>query len=418
MATSTNGSGIGERARIFTDASAYADFDGWNANATELRDEGAVLLADLPDRTPFWAVLRHAEVMEVERNPDIFTNEPMSTYTPVRPDPWEEREPAAVKTLINMDGDDHRMHRGLISDWFKPGSVKKLNDRIEELSKVYVDRMAEMGGECDFASDIAMHYPLHVILSILGLPESDYERMLRLTQELFGGEDPDFSRGLDDNAMAVILDFVSYFGELTADRRAHPTEDLASVVANATLNGEPLPDLVTFGYYIITATAGHDTTSSAVAGGLWTLLQHPEQLARLQAEPELINNAADEIVRWISPVKHFMRTAQQDYTLGGQDIARGDWLLLSYPSANRDERVFQDPFTFDIARPDADLHLGFGFGRHFCLGAHLARLEIRAFFRELIGRLESIELAGEAKFMHSNLVTGPKTLPVRYRFAS
>jgi cytochrome P450 len=187
------------------------------------------------------------------------------------------------------------------------------------------------------------------------------------------------------------------------------------VIANGEINGTPLEDMDTYGYYLIVATAGHDTTSNAVGGGMEALLEHPEQLTKLMGDPSLIDGAADEIVRWVSPVKHFMRTAQQDYTLaGGQEIAKGDWLLLSYQSANRDERVFADPFTFDVTRADADKHLGFGFGRHYCLGAHLARLEIRALFRELIPRLDSIELAGTAEQTASVLVSGPKRLPVTY----
>jgi len=166
------------------------------------------------------------------------------------------------------------------------------------------------------------------------------------------------------------------------------------------------------------ATAGHDTTSSAIAGGMQALLEHPDQLARLQADPALVDGACDEIVRWVSPVKHFMRSAREDYELAGTPIARGDWLLLSYAAANRDERAFVDPYAFDITRADVDNHLGFGFGRHYCLGAHLARLEIRAFFRELLGRLDTIESAGDAPYVASNLVSGPKRMPVRYSFRS
>jgi cytochrome P450 len=150
---------------------------------------------------------------------------------------------------------------------------------------------------------------------------------------------------------------------------------------------------------------------------LLALLEHPEELAKLQADPSLIEAATDELIRWVSPVKHFMRTAQEDYTLGGTKIAKGDWVLLSYQSANRDETVFDEPFRFDVTRPDAGKHLAFGFGRHYCLGAHLARLEVKALFKELIPRLASIELAGTPSLMHSTLVSGPTHLPVRYRFS-
>jgi cytochrome P450 len=282
--------------------------------------------------------------------------------------------------------------------------------------------MAARGGSCDFASDVAMNYPLRVILDILGLPEDDFPRMLRLTQELFAAQDPDFVRddaegNPEEQMMAVIMDVIAMFTGLNSERRDNPTSDLATVIANGQINGTPLEDMDTYGYYLIVATAGHDTTSNAVAGGMDALLRHPDQLQMLLDDPTLIDNAADEIVRWVSPVKHFMRTAQQDYTLAsGATINKGDWVLLSYQSANRDERVFTDPFTFDVTRSDADKHLGFGFGRHYCLGAHLARLEIRAIFKELVERLDTIDLAGPTELTASVLVNGPKRMPVTYAF--
>jgi len=410
-----------EPGRIFVDAAAYADFDTWHEIAAGLREKTPVLEVVVPGRERFWALTRHADVMEVERHPDAFTNAEASVLVVERPP--ADAPPSAVNTLVQMDGDDHRLHRGLINDWFKPASIRRLTDQIETLARRAVDEMAATGGECDFAVDVAMNFPLRVILSILGLPESDYPRMLRLTQELFGTEDPDFTRVGGDSTtpdfaseagLAVIMDFFAYFAELTASRRASPTPDLASMVANASIAGRPLEDVETFGYYLIVATAGHDTTSSAIAGGMLALLQHPDQLAALRADPGLMANAADEIVRWVSPVKHFMRTAHVPWELSGTAIAPGDWVLLSYQSANRDEAVFADPFRFDVAREDASQSLAFGFGRHYCLGSHLAKLEIRALFAELLARVDQIELAGEPRLMHSTLVSGPKKLPVRF----
>jgi cytochrome P450 len=240
--------------------------------------------------------------------------------------------------------------------------------------------------------------------------------MLKLTQEMFGAEDPDIARAAEDDAMrAVLLDFVHYFTALAADRRAEPTEDLASVIANARIDGQPLADLDTLGHYVIIATAGHDTTSSAIAGGLLALLEHPDQLERLQANPELIDQAADEIIRYVSPVKHFMRNCQEPFTLRGVAFRPGDLLYLSYASANRDEDVFADPMRLDVTRENAASHLAFGFGRHFCLGAHLARMEVRAIFRELLRRVDHIELEGEPKWIHAYFVQGPKSIPIRYR---
>jgi cytochrome P450 len=290
-----------------------------------------------------------------------------------------------------------------------------MQERVAELAKQYVDRMQALGPECDFAKEIATHFPLQVILSILGLPESDYGRMLRLTQELFGAEDPDIGRaGEDANVLAVMMDFFGYFTQLAADRRAHPTDDLASVIANAELNGAPLPDMDVFGFYLIISTAGHDTTSNSLAGGLLGLIEHPDQLALLKDNPDIIENAAHELIRYASPVKHFIRTCQETITIGGTTFQPGDVALLSYASANRDEDVFPDPFKLDLRRENAGSHLAFGFGPHFCLGAHLARMEIRTLFKELVGRLDTVELTAQPTFVQSRLVSGPKTLPVRY----
>jgi cytochrome P450 len=276
--------------------------------------------------------------------------------------------------------------------------------------------MAALGNQCDFARDVAMHFPLQVILSILGLPEDDYPKMLELTQELFGAEDPDIARmGDDPSVMAVLVDFVSYFGALMSERRAEPTDDLASVIANAELDGHPLPDMDALGHYLIIATAGHDTTSNTIAGGLLALMEHPDQLVLLQERPALIDRAADEFIRYASPVKHFMRTCRAPFTIRDVTFQPGDLLYLSYASANRDEQVFADPFRFDVERENAAGHLAFGFGRHFCLGAHLARMEIRSLFAALLGRLEHVELAGDPAWIHSSFVQGPKRVPITYQ---
>jgi cytochrome P450 len=406
-----------ERGRIFIDPAAYQDFDRWHAIAAELRAEGPVHRVELPDRDPFWAVVGLPEIMEIEKNSDIFTNAPDPVMNP-KGRMTEEREESPVNTLIQMDGEEHKAHRALVNEWFKPGEVKKLADQVGVQATRSVDEMQRLGGSCDFAADIAMNYPLRVILDILGLPEEEFPKMLRLTQELFGDGDPDFQRaGEDDQAMAVIMDVITLFTGLNAERRENPTTDLATVIANGQIDGKPLEDMDTYGYYLIVATAGHDTTSNAVAGGMQALLEHKAEWEKLQADPALVDGAADEIVRWVSPVKHFMRTAQQDYTLAsGHTIPKGDWLLLSYQSANRDERVFTEPFRFDVTRPDSDRHLGFGFGRHYCLGAHLARLEIRAIFKELVARLDDIDLAGTTELTASVLVNGPKRMPVTYSF--
>jgi hypothetical protein len=384
----------------------------WHATAARLRREAPISHVALPDYPAFWAVTKHADVMEIGKHPEVFTNAPTPVLGPTADLPDDPAAAPAVNTLIQMDGEVHRNHRNLVGDWFEPGNVKRRAERVEELARHFVDRMQAMGERCDFANDIAVHYPLQVILSILGLPEEDHQRMLRLTQELFGAEDPDIGR-VDASVLEVIMDFVAYFDALARDRRQHPTDDLASVIANGTIDGEPLPDMDVFGFYLIVATAGHDTTSNSIAGGLLALLEHPDQLALLQSDPTLVDNAADELIRHVSPVKPFLRTCREPFTLRDVPFQPGELTLLSYASANRDEEVFDDPFRLDVRRSIASSHLAFGFGRHSCLGAHLARLEVRAIFQELLARIESIELDGEPTFVQARLVSGPKTLPVR-----
>ncbi|HJW42296.1 MAG TPA: cytochrome P450 [Rhizomicrobium sp.] len=374
---------------------------------------------------PFWAVTKHADILEIEKLNDQFHNEPRSVLMNKEaeasfaamwggPDPKTGRV-SPLRTLIDMDGADHRAYRGLTQAWFMPPNLKKLEARVNELAKRYVDHMMEKGPECDFSREVAVYYPLHVIMSIMGVPESDEPKMLQLTQELFGGGDPDMQRKERDPNTNVIADFFAYFNAVTEARRAHPGEDLATVIANGQVNGCPLGPIETASYYIIVATAGHDTTSSCIAGGLRALIENPDQLAKLKAHPELLNNAVDEIIRWVTPVQHFMRTnVGEDYVLRGKTIRSSDALMLFYISGNRDEEVWPDASKFRVDREN-NRHVAFGYGAHLCLGQHLAKMEIRAFFKELLGRLDAIELTGPSKRVQSTFVSGLKTLPVRYK---
>ena len=251
-------------------------------------------------------------------------------------------------------------------------------------------------------------------MSLLGLPEADFPRMRKLTQELFGSDDAEFKRGTTyEDQLPALLDMFEYFNSVTASRREHPTEDLASAIANARIDGQPLSDIDTVSYYLIVATAGHDTTSATISGGLHALIENPDQRERLRENLDLMPLATEEMIRWVTPVKEFMRTAGEDTTVHGVPIAAGESVLLSYVSANRDEDVFDDPFRFDVGR-DPNKHLAFGYGVHFCLGAALARMEVNSIFTELLPRLKSIELAGDPQFVATTFVGGIKHLPVRY----
>ena len=373
-----------------------------------------------PERfEPFWAVAKHADIKEIEREGRVFIHDPRPILAPRELTAFVQQMTGRkhlVRSLVQMDDPDHAKYRSLTQSWFRGENLRRLGPMVERLAAQTVDRLADLGGECDFVKDLAIWYPLRVIMSILGVPEEDEPLMLKLTQELFGGTDPDIQRSFElQDVVQVVRDFEDYFATLTRARRAQPTDDVASLIANAKVDGKPLPDHDANGYYIIIATAGHDTTSSVAAGGLLALLEHPGQLAKLRAEAEtLMPSAVNEMIRWVSPVRHFMRTATEDYALRGETIRQGESVLLWYPAANRDEEVFDAPYEFRADRGDG-AHIAFGFGAHVCLGQHLARLEISALFRELLARTEHLELAGEPRYVQSTFVGGLKSLPIRYR---
>jgi cytochrome P450 len=404
---------LDEATRVFTQPVAYADEARFHAACAQLRRDAPVVRVEAKGFNPFWAVTKHEDVMEVSRQPDRWLNAPRPALGPEIRDAKRATD-MPIRTLVQMDPPDHLQYRHVSAAWFKPRSIARLEDRAAELAKRFVDHMATLGGECDFVTEVAVHYPLYMILSLLGLPEEDFPRMLKLTQEMFGSSDPELKRDTGgDELMATLLDFFEYFQGLIEDRREHPRDDLSSVIANATVDGEEIGALEVIGYYVIIATAGHDTTSSAIAGGMHALVEHPDQLQRLRDDPELVPTAVEEMIRWVSPVKQFMRTATEDYELRGVTIPAGESVLLSYPSANRDEDVFDRSQEFDVGR-DPNRHVGFGFGAHYCLGTHLARLEARALYGELIPRLRSAELAGPPAYMQTLFVGGPKHLPIRY----
>ena len=403
-------------AQVLADPQAYTDEKKLHESLAHCRAHAPVSWVDVAGYRPFWAVTKHADIMDIERQNDLFTNYPRPLLAITEADDALLRDIEAgtgLRTLIHMDDPHHRDVRKIGADWFRPKVLRALKARCDELAKIWVDKMAEKGPELDFMTEIAVNYPLYIILSMLGLPDSDFPRMLKLTQEMFGGNDEEFQRGGDvQDMLAVLLDFFNYFSALTASRRETPTEDLASAIANAKINGEPLSDMDTLSYYVIVASAGHDTTSAGIAGGMRALLEHPDQLARLKGDMSLMGTAVEEMIRWVVPVKEFMRTAQQDTEVRGVPIKEGEAVLLSYVSANRDEDVFDEPNKFDVGR-DPNKHLSFGYGVHFCLGASLARMEMNSFFSELIPRIKSIELAGEPDLMATTFVGGLKHLPIR-----
>jgi cytochrome P450 len=408
---------IDEAATVLADPTAYADDDRLHSALTRLRTDNPVAWVDSPPYRPFWAITKHEDIMAIERANDLFLSEPRPLLaTAATDDVLKEQQDAGmgIRTLIHMDDPHHRKVRTIGADWFRPKAMRALKVRVDELAKRYVDTMRDVGPECDFVEAIAVNFPLYVILSLLGLPEDDFPRMMKLTQEMFGGDDEEHRRGdSTEDLLAVLADFFAYFSALTASRRETPTEDLASAIANGCIDGELLSDMDTLSYYVIIASAGHDTTKDAISGGLRALVENPDELARLQNNMDLMPTAVEEMIRWTTPVKEFMRTAAEDTTVRGVPIAKGESVYLTYVSGNRDEDVFNEPFRFDVGR-DPNKHLAFGYGVHFCLGAALARMEMNSLFTELVPRLESIELAGEPELSATTFVGGLKHLPIRY----
>lgn len=417
----------GEVARTLVDPAAYADDRIFETHAW-LRANQPLGVAELDEFDPFWVVTRHADILEISRQNALFLNGARSPTITSKEIDRRVREmmggsPHLLRTLIHMDAPDHPKYRVMTQAWFLPQNLRRMEERIRTIARASVDKMLSTGGRCDFVKEVALHYPLHVVMEIMGVPEADEPRMLKLTQELFGAADPELRREFEaDTAEAdalrqgVIFDFFNYFRALSEDRRQNPKDDLSSVIANSEIDGRPINELEAMSYYIIVATAGHDTTSSSTGGALWALAQNPEEFRKVKADPSLIPGLVDESIRWTTPVKTFMRTVAEDTEFAGRRMKKDDWLMLCYASGNRDEAVFEDPFKFKVDR-SPNKHLAFGYGAHVCLGQHLAKMEMRILWEELLPRLKSVELAGEPKMSEAVFVNGPKTLPIAFEAA-
>ena len=394
---------------------------------TRLRRDYPLAKAEVPGFDPHWIVTKYNDLREITRQDNIFHSADRSKTLASQIAEKMMREysgmPTIFKTLVHMDEPEHMDHRAVTQPMFYPQNVAKLQGQVRDTARRYIDQMLAKGPEVDFATELAFPYPAEVVLSLIGVPREDHPLMLDLTHWLFTYADPDLCRpGADPTNPAEIIktwdivysSFRDYYLPLVAARRAQPTGDVASVIANGLIHGQPMDERNMVSYLAIASTAGHDTTSATTAMGMWVLAERPELFKQLKDNPKLIPGFVEESIRWATPVQQFVRSATQDYVLSGQPIAKGDLLYLSYVSANRDEDIFKDPFTFDPER-SPNRHIAFGYGNHNCLGQHLARMEMKILWEELLPRLASVEMNGQGQMAESEFVCGPKRVPIRYR---
>jgi len=388
---------------------------------TRLRRESPVHRCEVDGFDPFWAITRYEDVATVSRQPRLFLNAPRLVMSSRK---FPRRRPEeTARALLNMDPPEHGRYRALVNRRFTPQGLRPLEPRILELAAAVVDEAASRvtdamatEGEIDFVTDVAARLPLAAIMDLLGVPREDQELLFRWSNEAIGPGDPEYRGDLEpfeaaDRARRSLFD---YFSRYVAERRRAPRDDLVSVLVESRIDGKPLEDFDILSYCFLLAVAGNETTRNATSGGMLALIENPDEMRRLRAEPELLPTAVEEVLRWTSPVIHFCRTAVAETELRGQKIRKGDLLILFYPSANRDEDVFANPFRFDVGRAPNE-HLAFGIGEHFCLGANLARLELGAVLSACLGRFREIELAGPVERLRSSFVGGIKHMPVRAR---
>jgi len=379
---------------------------------TWLRQHAPVFWYDRPDVNPFWAITKHADIIEIGKQPTVFLNAPrVAVFTNDLPPPAEGRH------LLNMDPPDHARYRRVTSHWFTPRGVRAMDDKVARVTADVIDEAAQLS-EGDFVREISAKITIAVIAEMLGVPRQDWDLLFRWTNEIIAPQDPEFQHGTPHETMeGARLDLFKYFNELVERRRAEPTDDIGSIVANAEVNGTQLPTLELLSYYFLLVVAGNETTRNAMTGGMLAFLENPDQWSLLRRDPTRIDAAVEEICRWTTPVIQFARTATRDYTLRGQTIREGQSVCLYYASGNRDEEIFDEPFAFRIDR-DPNPHIAFGMGEHVCLGAHLARLELRHAFTQLQQRLDACELSGPVERARSSFVGGIKHAPMRWTIAA
>jgi cytochrome P450 len=386
----------------------------------KLRDEAPVTLhaepafveASIPAGPGFWAVTRFADVMQVSRDPDTFHSAPSVNIGDIPPEIAEW-----LGSMINMDAPKHTKLRLIVNRGFTPRRVAQIEESVRTQAREIVDRVAPLG-ECDFVTEIAAKLPLQIICDMLGIPRADNDRIFELTNKILGVGDPEYVSSLEE-LMAAGMELFQYGLNVAEDRLKDPRDDITSALMHAEVEDENGKHRLTASelgsFFLLLVVAGNETTRNAISHGLRALTDHPAQRQVWLDDFESVSpTAVEEIVRWATPVIHFRRTATRDTVVGGQEIAAGQKVVMFYNSANRDERAFTDPFRFDVTRTPNE-HVGFGAGGpHFCLGANLARREIKVMFEELFQRLPDIEVSGEPAMLQSAFIHGIKRMPCRF----
>ncbi len=386
--------------------------DAW----TRLRHETPVRWIEPDEGIPYWAITRHADIVRISRDPDLFTNRPRFKAS-IGGD-----ESAKAPTLSSMDPPEHRTYRQLVSRHFTPRALSRLRAPIEDVALELMDGLGEPGSESelDFVERVAAPMPILIIAWLLGLPREDWPLIYGMTHAMTGFADPEYQVPGETPEQTIArgrAEIYAYFADLAKERRARPGDDLVSLLARAEIDGAPIGESELLAYYLILIVAGNETTRNAISGGVHALIDHPEQWRALRGDPRRAVPAVEEVLRYVSPVIHHARTAARDVEIQGAKISAGETVALFYPSANRDESIFEDPFAFRIDR-GSNPHLAFGIGEHVCLGAHLARIEIELVLRHLARRVASIERTGPIERLASANVGGIKSLRVRIQMAN
>ena len=375
-------------------------------------DEAIVEDAPFPPGPGYWALSRHDDVWAVNRNAKLFCSGQGSTITDI---PQEMNE--FFGSMINMDDPKHYRLRSIVSKGFTPKEIAKVEGYVHTKAERIVDRLLENfpGQECDFVEHVAAALPLEIICDMIGIPEEDHAQVFAWTNTILGVGDPEFGTSYDD-LMVQALDMFTYAQTLGEDRRANPADDITSVMMTAEVEGERLTPQEFGSFFILLVVAGNETTRNAISHGMKALTDHPDQRELLYGDYEAHSRTGmEEIVRWATPVINFRRTATEDTELSGQKIGAGEKVVMFYNSANRDERIYENPFTFDIARPLQPQQVGFGAGGpHFCLGANLARREMTVMFDELRRRVPAMRISGEPDYLLSGFINGIKRMECRW----